>query len=39
MVTGRKKTRGSKMSRNQNPGGCFFTSISVHFIYAIDNAN
>ena len=33
-----RKTRGNKMSRNQNTGGSFFTWISVNSKYAIDTA-
>lgn len=34
----KRKTRGNKMSRNQNPGGSFFTLISVNSKYAIETA-
>ena len=33
-----RKTRGNKMSRNQNTGGSFFTWISVNSKYEIDTA-
>ena len=34
----KRKTRGNKMSGNQNPEGSFFTLISVNSKYAIETA-
>lgn len=34
----KRKTRGNKVSRNQNPGGGVFTLISVNSKYAVETA-